>query len=262
MPEGDTVFRTARTLHRALAGQVLLRTDFRVPSLANADLAGQQVLEVRSRGKHLLLRTSGGWTLHTHLRMDGQWRVQRTGEPLPRGPVRVVLETPRYTALALEMPVVELVATAEEERVVGHLGPDLLGPDWDEAEALRRLGLQPDREIGDALLDQRNLAGIGNLYKAEVLFLKGVNPWTPVGRVPELPELLALARRLLEFSVRHGVQSTTGALRGSEKNWVFERPGRPCRRCGSLVQVRRQGSVPGQERLSYWCPACQPERGA
>lgn len=262
MPEGDTVFRAARSLHTALAGRRLTRTDFRVPQLANADLAGQTVLEVRSRGKNLLLRTDGGWTLHSHLRMDGSWVLYRPGDPWNNGPghqIRAVLHTEEYVAVAWRMPVVDLLRTDEEDRVVGHLGPDLLGPDWDRAEAVRRLRAQPQREIADALLDQRNLAGIGNLFKSEVLFLKGTHPKTPVAEVRDLEGTLDLAKRLLEASVQQsGLQSTTGRREKSQRHWVFERPGQPCRRCGALVQVVRQGDVPGQERLTYWCPECQP----
>lgn len=263
MPEGDTVFRAARSLHTALAGRTLTKTDFRVPHLAGADLTGQKVLEVRSRGKNLLLRTDGGWTLHTHLRMDGSWVLYRPGDRWTGGPghqIRAVLHTEEYVAVAWRMPVVDLVRTRDEDRVVGHLGPDLLGPDWDPQEALRRLRARPEREIADALLDQRNLAGIGNLYKSEVLFLKGEHPENRVEDVRDLPGMLDLAKRLLEASVREGVQSTTGRRLESERHWVFERPGQPCRRCGTLVRVTRQGDVPGQERLTYWCPHCQRSR--
>lgn len=261
MPEGDTVFRTAASLHRGLAGQVLTRTDFRVPRLATADLAGQRVLGVSPRGKHLLLRTEAGWTLHTHLRMDGAWVLYRPGDRWSGGPghqVRAALHTEAYVAVAWRMPVLELLRTDEEGSAVGHLGPDLLGPDWDREEALRRLRLRPEREIANALLDQRNLAGIGNLFKTEVLFLKGEHPRNAVAEVRDLPGMLDLAKRLLEASVRQsGLQSTTGRREKSLRHWVFERPGQPCRRCGGPVQVERQGDVPGQERLSYWCPGCQ-----
>lgn len=261
MPEGDTVFRAARSLHAALAGRTLTRTDFRVPHLAGADLAGQAVVEVRSRGKHLLLRTDSGWTLHTHLRMDGSWALYRPGDRWTGGPghqVRAALHTEEYVAVAWRMPVVDLVRTEDEDRVVGHLGPDLLGPDWDRAKALRNLLRDPARRIADALLDQRNLAGVGNLFKNEVLFLKGEHPENPVEAVRDLAGMLDLAKRLLEASVREsGLQSTTGRRRKSERHWVFERPGQPCRRCGALVRVTRQGDVPGQERLTYWCPQCQ-----
>nr|WP_269204561.1 hypothetical protein [Motilibacter deserti] len=155
------------------------------------------------------------------------------------------------------MPVVELLAPGDEEEAVGHLGPDLLGPDWDRDEALRRLRAQPDREIGQALLDQRNLAGIGNLYKAEALFLQGVSPWTRVEDVPDLPALVERARVLLERNKAHPEQSTTGESRRGRQHWVFERSGQPCRRCGTAVLLAEQGDAP-YARLTYWCPRCQP----
>ncbi len=261
MPEGDTVFLAARALHRALAGQVLQRTEFRVPTLATADLSGQAVLEVAARGKHLLVRTGGGWTLHAHLGMDGLWQVHGTGDRWSGGPafqVRVVLTTAERAAVGYRLPVVELWRTDREEALLGHLGPDLLAEGFDCQEALRRLLSAPQREVANALLDQRNLAGLGNLFKCEVLFMTRHDPWTPVGQVRDLEGLLGLARRLLQASVRDGgLQSTTGRRMRSQKNWVFKRPGQPCRRCGELIRVARQGDVPGQERLTWWCPRCQ-----
>jgi len=261
MPEGDTVYLAVRALHRALAGQVLQRTDFRVPALATADLAGQAVLEVVARGKHLLLRTTKDWTLHTHLGMDGRWEIHRPGESFRGGPafqVRVLLRTAEREAVGYRLPVVELLRSDQEQHLLGHLGPDLLSEDFDLEEALRRLRSDPQREVASALLDQRNLAGIGNLFKCEVLFMTRQDPWTPVGRVRDLEGLVGLARRLLQASVREGgLQSTTGRRLRSQKNWVFKRPGQPCRRCGELIRVARQGDVPGQERLTWWCPRCQ-----
>ncbi len=261
MPEGDTVFLAARALHRALAGQVLQVTDFRVPALATVDLSGQAVLEVVARGKHLLLRTAGGWTLHTHLGMDGRWDIHRPGESLRGGPtfqVRVLLRTTERVAVGFRLPVVELVRSDQEQQLLGHLGPDLLAEEFDQQEALLRLRRAPQREVANALMDQRNLAGIGNLFKCEVLFMTRHNPWTPVGQVGDLPGLLSLVRRLLQASVREGgLQSTTGRRLRSQKNWVFKRPGQPCHRCGELIRVARQGDVPGQERLTWWCPRCQ-----
>jgi endonuclease VIII len=174
MPEGDTVWLAGRRLHDALAGDRLTRSDFRVPQLATTDLAGRTVTEVVSRGKHLLTRVDDDLTLHTHFRMDGTWHLYRPGDRWRGGPqwqVRVLLETAAWQAVGYRLPVVELLPRDREDDAVGHLGPDILGPDWDPAEAVRRLAAQPDREVGDALLDQRNLAGIGNLYKAESLFL-------------------------------------------------------------------------------------------
>ena len=186
MPEGDTVWLAAQRLDTALAGLVLLSSDFRVPALAETDLAGRRVLGVTPRGKHLLWRIEGGLTLHTHFRMDGTWHLYRPGERRTGGPdwqVRAVLETAPWTAVGYRLPVLELLPTDQEDDVVGHLGPDVLGPDWDLDEAVRRLQAAPDAEIGMALLDQRNLAGIGNLYKVESLFLCGVHPWARVADV-------------------------------------------------------------------------------
>ena len=263
MPEGDTVWLAGRRLHDALAGRRLTRFELRVPRHATADLTGRRVLEVVARGKHLLTRVESGRTLHTHFRMDGSWQLVRTGARWRGGPahqVRAVLANAEWEAVGYRLHDVKLVPTDEEDRLVGHLGPDLLGPDWDAAEAVRRLAAEPDREVGDALLDQRLLAGIGNLYKSETLFLTGVWPWAPVRAVPDLPKVVATAHRLLRANRDHPEQSTTGSLRRGETRWVFERPGRPCRRCGTRVEVREQRPAHRAEyaRLTYWCPHCQP----
>jgi endonuclease-8 len=259
VPEGDTVWLAAQRMHEALAGRVLTTTDFRVPSLATTDLSGRSVLEVVPRGKHLLTRLEGGLTLHTHFRMDGSWHLYRPGDRWTGGPawqVRAVLENADWQAVGYRLPVVELLATDDEAGAVGHLGPDVLADDWDAGEALRRLRADPAREVGMALLDQRNLAGLGNLYRTEVLFLRGVTPWTAVGDVPDLPALVERGRRLMLANRGHWEQSTTGSLRPGETHWVFERSGRPCRRCGTRVLSAEQGDPP-YARLSYWCPRCQ-----
>jgi len=259
VPEGDTVWLAAQRMHQALAGRVLTRSDFRVPQLATTDLAGREVLEVVPRGKHLLTRVAGGLTLHTHFRMDGSWHLYRPGDRWQGGPdwqVRVVLENDQQVAVGYRLPVVELLETAAEASAVGHLGPDLLSQGWDAVEALRRLLAEPDAEIGMALLDQRNLAGLGNLYRTEVLFLRGLTPWVAVGDVPDLPALVEKGRRLMMANRGHGEQSTTGSLRRGEEHWVFERAGRPCRRCGTRILTAEQGAAP-YARLTYWCPRCQ-----
>ena len=259
MPEGDTVWLAARRLHDALAGRVLVRTDFRVPQHADADLRGRSVLEVVARGKHLLTRIEGGTTLHTHFRMDGTWHLYRPGDRWTGGPewqVRAVLENPEWQAVGYRLPVVELLPTADEHRVVGHLGPDVLGPDWDPEEAVRRLEADPEREVGQALLDQRVLAGPGNLYRVEALFLEGTSPWARAADAP-LRRLVDRLHRLMRANRDHWKQSTTGSLRPGEDHWVFERQGRPCRRCGTRVLSAEQGPAP-QQRLTYWCPHCQP----
>jgi endonuclease-8 len=189
MPEGDTVWLTAHRLHQALADRELTVFDLRVPQHATADLRGQTVQEVVAQGKHILLRTSSNLTLHTHLRMDGSWRIGRAGRRppgLPEHMMRILLGNTEWWAAGYRVHDVALLRSSDEGRVVGHLGPDLLGPDWDAAEAVRRLRQDPTQEIGLALVDQRNLAGIGNMYKSEALFIERVNPWTPVGHVIDL----------------------------------------------------------------------------
>jgi endonuclease-8 len=259
VPEGDTVWLAGQRMRDALAGRVLTTSDFRVPQLATVDLTGRQVLDVVPRGKHLLTRIEGGLTLHTHFRMDGTWHLYRPGDRWRGGAdwqVRVVLANAEWQAVGYRLPVVELLETADEDRVVGHLGPDVLGPDWDLDEAVRRLRVDPGREIGMALLDQRNLAGIGNLYRTEAGFLRGLTPWVRIADVPDLPAFVEAARKLMLANRGRIEQSTTGSLRRGETHWVFERQGRPCRRCGSRISSAEQGDPPYQ-RLSYWCPHCQ-----
>ena len=257
MPEGDTVWLAAQRMHEALAGKELLVSDFRVPQLATTSLVGQSVREVVPRGKHLLTRLSGGLTLHTHFRMDGTWHLYAPGARWTGGPewqVRVVLAVEDRVAVGYRLPVVELVA--DEAEVVGHLGPDVCAEDFDHDEAVRRVAADPTAEIGMALLDQRNLAGLGNLYRTEACFVSGVSPWTPVGEV-DVDGVVRRGVRLIRANRGHWEQSTTGSLRRGEDHWVFERAGRPCRRCGTRVLSAEQGRAPYQ-RLSYWCPRCQP----
>jgi formamidopyrimidine-DNA glycosylase len=259
MPEGDTVHKAAAAMNRALAGKRILRADLRVPSLATegARLAGQAVTEVVARGKHLLLRTDAGLTLHTHLKMDGAWKLVRAGGRVAdrEDTVRVVLETDGWTAIGTQLGTVELIPTRDEARVVGHLGPDLLGPDWDPDEALRRLSSDEARPIGDALLDQRVMAGLGNVYRCELCYLRGVHPDRPVGRTRDLDGMVALAKRLLEANRAGGNQVTTGDDRRGRRQWVYGRAGLPCRRCGTRIE-KRGGDAP--DRVTYWCPSCQP----
>jgi endonuclease-8 len=266
MPEGDTVFKTARGLNQALAGSELTRCDLRVPKLATVDLTGKVVEAVQPRGKHLLTRFSNGWTLHSHMRMEGAWKVFRADEPLRGGPahqIRAILGTARYTAVGYRLPVLELVRTAEEARVVGHLGPDLLDPGWTPAsadEAVFRLRSDPERPIGEALLDQRNLAGIGNIYKCELCFLNGITPWTEANRTPDLWHLVAQARRLLLANVDRPIRVTTGETRPGRTLWVYGRRRDACLRCGTRVRVANQGSL-SEVRVTYWCPHCQQGPG-
>ncbi|MEU6077331.1 zinc finger domain-containing protein [Micromonospora sp. NPDC047074] len=279
MPEGDTVWNTARVLHRALAGARLSGSDFRVPRLATTDLTGWTVRESTSRGKHLLLRLTAPpdgparaadtappdgdgtrWTLHSHLRMDGAWRAYAPGERWTGGPahlIRVVLRSPGTVAVGYHLHELALVPTGEEDSLVGHLGPDPLGADWDPAEATRRLAAHPDATIAEALLDQRNLAGVGNVYACELLFLRGHSPWTPVHAVPDLAGTVALARKLLVANRGRWTRSTTGSLHRGQTSYVYGRRAQPCRRCGTAIRKAELG-----ERVTYWCPTCQPERPA
>lgn len=275
MPEGDTVWQAARRLDTALAGRRLVRSDLRVPKLATVDLTGRDVLDVTARGKHLLTRIEGGLTLHSHLRMDGAWKVFAPGERWRGGPahqIRAILANERRSAVGYRLPVLGLLRTSDEQRVVGHLGPDLLGPDWDRDEALRRLLDDPARPVGRALLDQRNLAGIGNVYMAELCFLARITPWLPVGEAPDLPGLVATAERLLDANRERHARTTTvregprTRTRGVERLYVYGRAGRPCLVCGTPVRVVSEASGdPGRERPAYWCPGCQsgpaPGRG-
>jgi endonuclease-8 len=260
MPEGDTVWRACKRLDQALGGQELTETDFRVPTLATTDLSGRTMLEVVAKGKHLLMRLSGGVTIHSHFRMDGSWHLYRPGESWKGGPdhqVRAVLKTADWVAVGYRLPVLELVATDLEDTVVGHLGPDLLSPGFDREQALANLAAQPERTISEALMDQRNLAGIGNFYRTEVCFLLGLHPWRTVASV-DLAAAVDLSRRLMKANLGHAAQVTTGVDRPGQRSYVFERPGKPCRRCRTTIRTAPIGEPP-RERVSYWCPTCQPE---
>jgi endonuclease-8 len=259
VPEGDTVWRAARRLHSALAGQELTGSDFRVPRYATLDLSGQTVDEVRSRGKHLLMRI-GALTVHSHLGMDGSWQIYQHGERWrkPAFQARLILSTSTTTAVGFALAALDVVPRADEDTLVGHLGPDLLGPDWDADEALRRLRQEPDRPIGLALLDQRNLAGIGNVYRCEVCFIARVHPSTPVGQVPNLPAMVLKSKQLLEVNKDRSSRSTTGSPARRESFWVYGRARRPCGRCGTPIAHDLQGNTDADQRDVYFCPHCQP----
>jgi endonuclease VIII len=253
------VWLAAQRMNTALAGATLTRGEFRLPQLAVLDLTGATVREVVPRGKHLLIRLADERTVRTHFRMDGSWHIYRRGTKWRGGPaydVRVVLATDEWECVGYRLHDVEIVPTADENRLVGHLGPDVLGPGWDLDEALRRLGEHPDEQIGVALVDQRNLAGVGNLYKVESLFLLGVHPWARAGDVDKLSELVERARSLMRANLHHPQQTTTGDPRRGRDHWVFGRQGKPCRRCGTAILMGEQGPAT-QERVTWWCPRCQ-----
>ena len=251
MPEGDTIFRTARTLNRALAGRAVTRFISVFPALTRVDhdtpLCGQTIASVAPRGKHVLMSFSGGLVLRTHMRMHGSWHIYRTGEPWmrPRRDMRIVVTTDEYEAVAFDVPVAEFMTERDLERkpVINDLGPDVLAAEFDVDEAIRRIQAQPDVEVANALLDQRAIAGIGNIFKSESLYACGINPFARVNNlsIAQLGKLLMAARQLMAREPR-------GELR------VYARAGRRCRRCGTIISRRRQGP---DARSTYWCSKCQ-----
>lgn len=256
MPEGDTVFQTARRLDKALHGQQVTRFDLRVPRAATVDLTGETVHGVDPRGKHLLMRI-GEWTLHSHLRMDGSWRLYAPGEKWrhPAFKVRAIVGTASREAVGVDIAEVKIVATRDEGELVGHLGPDPLADDWDAAEAVARLSLDT-RSIHVALLDQRNVAGFGNEYAAELLFLRGILPTTPTPEV-DVAALIDLGARTIRANRDRVDRTFTGDARRGFTDWVYGRANRACRRCGTLIRRGEQGADPTQERITFWCPNCQ-----
>jgi len=261
VPEGDTVYRSAHNLADALDGQVLTRCDVRVPKFATVDLTGETIDSVVPRGKHLLMRI-GDAVIHSHLKMEGSWHLYSlTGDRpkwhRPAFQARIVLETAEWQAVGFELGLLEIVPRIAEEDVVGYLGPDLLGADWDAEEALRRLSADPERPIGLALLDQRIMAGLGNVYRAELCFLRGVLPTRPVGESGDLPRTIALAKKLITVNRERIERTTTGNLRPGQQLWVYGRDRKPCRRCGTAIRRGELGDDELQLRVTYWCPRCQ-----
>ncbi len=257
MPEGDTVFQSARRLDRALAGEPVTRSDFRVPSFATLDLSGQTVHSVASRGKHLLMRI-GDVVVHSHLKMEGEWRVHRPGERWrrPAFQARAVIETATAVAVGFDLGVLEVFPASEEEARLAYLGPDLLGPDWDSSEAIRRIASEPDVPIAVALGEQRNLAGLGNVYVNELCFLRGVLPTRPAGQV-DLAPLVDLASRVIRANRDRISRTTTGNDRPGQRLWVYSRGGERCRRCGTRIQHGKLGRSDLELRETWWCPHCQ-----
>lgn len=298
MPEGDTVYRHCRMLDDALAGATITRCELRVPSLATADLVGWTITGVHPRGKHLLVHLAAPqdevprrqpFTLHSHLMMEGRWHIATAPDPESLGPweapahqVRILIEARHpdghaVRAIAAEVQQVRLVPTRSEVDLVGHLGPDLLDPGWSDAlrdEAVRNLLAEPDRTLGAALLDQRCLAGIGNVYRSEICFLRGHHPATAIaGLAPdtdalaqEMREIVDLSRRLLDVNRDRSHRVTTGGMMGPRGDlWVYGRAGQPCRRCRARIRREELGAPKApaqQERVIYLCPRCQESAGA
>lgn len=273
MPEGDTIFRAAATLHRVLAGRVVTRFASAFPSLNRvADdhpIAGRRVESVAARGKHLLMTFSGDLILHTHLRMNGSWHVYPAGARWrrPARDMRVLVATAEAEAVGFNIPVAEFLtpATLARHRTLTALGPDLLDARFDRAAVLARLHARPAEAIADLLLDQRVVAGIGNVFKSEILFLAGVFPFAPAGTLADatLETIVGVALTLLRANVADRPTAptrgrrTTGRLHPAEGLWVYGRGGRPCRRCGTLIAAAKTGV---DARLTYWCPSCQSRR--
>jgi endonuclease-8 len=271
MPEGDTIFRTARTLERALAGRVVTTFETHLAGLAVVNrrepIAGRRVEHVVSRGKHLLIELSGSLVLRSHMRMHGSWHIYRPGERwrAPARDARIVITTAEWLAVAFNVTDAELISSDElpHHPRLSALGPDLLSPEPDLAEARARIRASRAKHIAEALLAQRAVAGLGNVYKSELLFLFGIDPFTPVEDVPDetLDRLLIRGRELLKLNVaEHAVAGasghgrvTTGRLNPREQLWVYGRSGQPCFKCGSAV--RSESETDG--RRTYWCPLCQ-----
>jgi endonuclease-8 len=276
MPEGDTIFRAARSLHKVLAGHLVTRFETAYAHLdrVNVDtpVAGRTIERCAAAGKHILMHFSGDLILRTHMRMNGSWHLYRHGERWWRGPqaMRVRIDTADWVAVAFDVPVAEFVNARQLETrdPVAQLGPDLLGAVFDRDEAVRRIVISAARPIAMTLLDQRIVAGIGNIYKSEVLFLSGVHPETPSGAVPAavIEQMMDIARGLLRDNVVEGTSPRIQTYRNlrqlnsrtehHESLWVYDRRGKPCRKCGTAIEYKKMGL---DARATYWCPRCQRE---
>ncbi|VFA90419.1 DNA glycosylase/AP lyase Nei [Gordonia paraffinivorans] len=262
MPEGDTVYAAASRLRAVLEGRRLVSSQFRIPSLATADLSGRDVVAVRSRGKHLLIdvdeSTPGAGdavSVHSHLKMEGVWHVHPIGRRWrrPAYQARVVLRTETHEAVGFDLGILELLA--DPDAALAYLGPDLLADDFDRDEAIRRLADDPDQPVGAALLDQRLMAGVGNVFRSEICYLRKVLPTRPVREV-DLGPMVDLSRRLLWANRLRSARTTTGNTSPNGRMWVYGRQGQLCRRCATLI-TRGELASTGGERSIYWCPRCQ-----
>jgi endonuclease-8 len=273
MPEGDTIFKAARTLNRALAGQQVTQFDTVLVQLAriNVDepVAGRTVESIEATGKHLLMRFSGDLVLRTHMRMNGSWHIYRPGEPWqkPRHAMRILIGTKEWIAVAFHVYVAEFIRETQLacHPTIATLGPDVLGA-FDRAEAVRRIRAQGASPISDVLLMQRVIAGIGNVYKSEILFLSRIHPDTPADTLDDgrLGGMLDVAQQLMRANTTdragpgivtyRGLRRTTGRLNPGDRLWVYGRGGRPCRKCGTAISSRKTGD---DARVTYWCPKCQ-----
>lgn len=255
MPEGDTVYRTAAKLREALAGKTLTRCDVRVPKFATVDLTGAVVDEVLSVGKHLFIR-AGDASIHSHLKMDGAWLIGGQLRRVPEHKIRIILETADSRAGGVDLGVLEILDRAHDMDAVAHLGPDLLGDGWEPRVAAANLIADPDRPLAEALLDQRVMAGVGNVYANELCFVMGRLPASPVSSLKDPLRVVQRARDMLWLNRSRVNRTTTGNTRSGQDLWVYGRVGRPCRRCGTTIESDR-AEVTGTERISFWCPVDQ-----
>lgn len=267
MPEGDTIFRAAETMRRALAGRTVTRFESVFPTLTrvddDADIAGRSIESVASRGKHLLITFSGGLVLRTHMRMNGSWHLYRPGErwQRPRRDMRIVIETADFVAVGFNVPVAEFLRAKDlaRHKELRALGPDPLGPGFDRGEAIDRIRGGGRQAIGDVLLNQRTIAGIGNVLKSETLFVAGIDPFVETAQLDDrtIAAIVDVACRLMRDSVRGSGRRTTRSMDPRARLWVYGRAGKPCRRCGAAIRARKTGV---DARLTYWCPRCQRAR--
>ena len=275
MPEGDTIYRAARTLNLALGGQTVTSFESVLPHLSRVDvdhgIVGRKVEKVEAQGKWMLIYFSGGFILLSHMLMSGSWHIYRPGETWKRSRyhMRVVIGTDKILAVAFNVPIAEFHSAESLSRREGFksVGPSMLAQQFDEAEVVARLRSRPDLEIGVGLLTQSLLSGIGNVFKSEVCFACGINPFRPVSTLSDqdLECLVSQARKLMQANVTEAsgdrivtyipMRRTTGRANPSERLWVYKRNGEPCRRCGSVISSRKQGF---DARTSFWCPQCQP----
>jgi endonuclease VIII len=261
VPEGDTIRHLADKISRRFAGESCVKCVTRDPRLVGVDFVGATLIEAEAIGKHLLIRFSDGRTLHAHLLMTGSWRVGPAAtEPTWRRRVELWLQTGRLTGL--DMPLLSVVRTDREHELVGHLGPDLCGEAQpDIAEIVDRLTARPEMPLAGALLDQRNVAGFGNVYSIEVPFVVGVSPLQPVGSIDGLEELIGLGAAMIRFNARRGPQNTTGRKLSTSDHFIYGQMGRACPLCGTRLAGLRENDSPWH-RSTVWCPTCQPSTAA
>ncbi len=279
MPEGDTIYRSARAMQKAIGGQAVTGFETALAKLArvndDASIAGRTIEKVESRGKWLLVYFSGDLILATHMLMSGSWHLYRTGErwQMPRSRMRIVLSTSGWQAVAFNVPVAEFYTarTLERDSQIPRLGPDILSSGFRVDQGVERLTeyarTSPDVEVAVALLNQRVLAGLGNVYKSEIAFAVGVHPFRRMSTLTprEIERIVDIAHRYMKANVIDGKgdgivtylgnRRTTHSTDREERLWVYGRQGQECRRCGMTIQMRKQGT---QARSTYWCPECQP----